>query len=278
MDWNKTKSIFIVVFLILNVFLYWQYLSAYNDAQRVELLSEKKIESILQDEKITYKALPENISEAPYISAKVKKYSLSELPDPQSISYKLTTEVSIQATLSRPVSMGTNITALKLNDFLNQYVYEGSQFKLWEINEEQRTATFFQIVNNHVLYYNVNGYVKVHWNSKNEIFMYEQAMLEKVDPLKQKKIIAPLQIIDELYSENLLKTGSEIVDMKLGYSSLLQITQTQLQLFTPTWEVRVKVDGEHQTFFVNAVDPKVIEFTDQPLHEEVELGENDNEI
>ena len=276
MDWNKTKSIFIVVFLILNVFLYWQYLSAYNDAQRVQLLSEKKIESILQDEKISYKALPENISEAPYISAKAKKYNLSELPNPESVYYKLTTETSIQAILSKPVSLGKNITALKLNEFLEQYVYEGSQFKLWEINEEQRTATFFQIVNNHLLYYNVNGYVKVHWNSKNEVFMYEHAMIEKIEPLKQKKIIAPLQIIDELYSKNLLKTGANIVDMKLGYSSLLQMPQAQL--FTPTWEVRVKVDGEYETFFVNAVDPKVIDFTEQPLHEDKELGENDNAI
>ena len=276
MDWNKTKSIFIVVFLILNVFLYWQYLSAYNDAQRVQLLSEKKIESILQDEKISYKALPENISEAPYISAKAKKYNLSELPNPESVHYKLTTETSIQAILSKPVSFGKNITALKLNEFLEQYVYEGSQFKLWEINEEQRTATFFQIVNNHLLYYNINGYVKVHWNSKNEVFMYEHAMIEKIEPLKQKKIIAPLQIIDELYSKNLLKTGANIVDMKLGYSSLLQMPQAQL--FTPTWEVRVKVDGEYETFFVNAVDPKVIDFTEQPLHEDKELGENDNAI
>lgn len=276
MDWNKTKSIFIVVFLILNVFLYWQYLSAYNDAQRVQLLSEKKIESILQDEKISYKALPENISEAPYISAKAKKYNLSELPNPESVYYKLTTETSIQAIMSKPVSLGKNITALKLNEFLEQYVYEGSQFKLWEINEEQRTATFFQIVNNHLLYYNINGYVKVHWNTQNEVFMYEHAMMEKIEPLKKKKIIAPLQIIDELYSKNLLKTGANIVDMKLGYSSLLQMPQAQL--ITPTWEVRVKVDGKYETFFVNAVDPKVIDFTEQPLHEDKELGENDNAI
>ena len=264
---------FIGVFLILNIFLYSQYLSAYNKFQRVELLIEKKIESILNDENIKYENLPMNISEAPYISAQVKKYTLSELPVRENLHYKLLTESQLQATISKPVSLGEDVTTLKLNEFVQQFVYEGSQFKLWEIDKEMGTATFFQNVQSHMLYYNVNGYVKIYWNSNNEIFMYEQAMLEKVESLEpQEKIVAPLQIIDELYNENLLKTGAEIVDMKLGYSSLVQITQTQL--FTPTWEVRVKTDDEQHTFFVNAVEAKVIEFSEQQIQEEdEELGE-----
>lgn len=277
LDWNKTKSIFIVVFLILNVFLYHQYLTGYNEAQRVELLSEKKIESILNDENITYKDLPQDIYEAPYISAKVKNYTLDELPVKQSVSYKLITESQMQAFIATPVSLGQDITSLKLNEFVEQFVYNGSQFKLWEIDEEARVATFFQVVNNQTLYYNVNGYVKIYWNDKQEIFMYEQAMLEKVEPLEQQeKIVAPIQVIDELYTENLLTAGAEIVSMKLGYSSLVQLTQTQL--FTPTWEVRVKADGEEQIFFVNAVDSKVIEFNEKPLQEDEELGDNENAI
>ena len=277
MDWNKTKSIFIVVFLILNVFLYWQYLDAYNEAQRVELLSEKKIDSILNDENITYKDLPLDISEAPYISAQVKTYNLNELPKIPNVNYKLMTENQLQAIIIKPVSLGTDITTIKLTEFLQQFVYKGSEFSIWEIDVDARIATFFQNVNGHTLYYNVNGYVKIYWNVDNEIFMYEQAMLEKVTIEDKQKIVAPLQVIDELYTENLLKTGAEIVDMKLGYSSLIQLTQGPL--FTPTWEVRVKSDGEQQTFFVNAVDPKVIEFGEQPIDEEdEELGENDNAI
>ena len=274
MDWNKTKTIFIVVFLILNVFLYSQYLTANNEAKKVELLIEKKIELILKDENIKYSNLPNNITEAPYVSAKVKNYSLDDLPLKQNVHYKLLTENHLQATFTKPVPMGDDVTTTLLTEFLTQHVYEGSQFKLWEINEEAGSAIFFQKVNNHTLYNNMNGYVTIYWNTDNEIYMYEQAMLEKIDPLEQQeKIIAPLQIIDELYSENLLKTGAEIVDMKLGYSSLVQLTQAQL--FTPTWEVRVKVDGEEQTFFVNALEAQIIEFNEQALQEEEneEIGE-----
>ena len=275
MDWSKTKTIFIVVFLILCVFLYWQYLGTYNEAQNVGLLGEKKIESILKEENIQYSNLPMDIQEAPYISAKVKQYTLNELPIKQNLKYTLVDDTHLQAVISKPVSLGPEVTNTMLNEFLNQFVYEGTQFKLWEIDTEAKTALFFQQVNGHTLYYNMNGYVKIYWNAENEIFMYEQAMLEKIEPLEQQEnVIAPIKIIDELYSENLLKTGAEIVSMKLGYSSLVQLTQTQLFLFTPTWEVRVKTDDDEQTFFVNAVEAKVIDFNEKPLEEEnEEIGE-----
>ena len=78
MDWSKTKSIFIGVFLILNVFLYTQYLNTYNEAQKLELLgTNNDIEARLKEENIKYGDLPESIDTAPYISAKVKKYSFS---------------------------------------------------------------------------------------------------------------------------------------------------------------------------------------------------------
>ena len=41
MDWSKSKSIFIVVFLILNIFLYTQYVDVYTQSQKVEVLSKK---------------------------------------------------------------------------------------------------------------------------------------------------------------------------------------------------------------------------------------------
>ncbi len=77
MDWSKTKSIFIGVFLILNVFLYSQYLNTYNEAKKLELLGKRQdIEAQLKEENITYITLTESIETPPYISAKGKKISL----------------------------------------------------------------------------------------------------------------------------------------------------------------------------------------------------------
>ena len=47
--------------------------------------------------------------------------------------------------------------------------------------------------------------------------------------------------------------------MNLGYSTLVQLTQTQV--FAPTWEVRVKdAEGQVEEYFVNAFEGKILEF------------------
>lgn len=48
MDWNRTKSIFIFVFLILNIFLYTLYVNRYNEAKDIEVPGEKTIEARLK--------------------------------------------------------------------------------------------------------------------------------------------------------------------------------------------------------------------------------------
>ena len=43
MDWNKTKTIFIIVFSILNVFLLSLYLGRYNESQQMDKPSDTPI-------------------------------------------------------------------------------------------------------------------------------------------------------------------------------------------------------------------------------------------
>ena len=262
MDWSKTKSIFIGVFLILNVFLYAQYVNTYSEAKNLELLGKSNdIEARLKEENITYVELNESIETPPYISAKVKKYSLDQLPANSNQNYRVINDYKLAVTFKAPIKLISTKQETTLNDFLRQYVYEGQSFELWEIDEEARTATFFQRINDRVLYYNENGEVKVYWNENGEVFMYEQSMLENIEEIERKKPIwTPLQVLQTLYAKNLLKPNSHITTVKLGYSTLIRVTQTQV--LTPTWKVRVQVaDGKEEQYFVNAIDGKVIDIT-----------------
>ena len=78
MDWNRTKSIFIFVFLILNIFLYSLYVNRYNEAKDIEVPGEKTIEARLKDDNITYGTLPNNIESASYMTAQVHKFTTDE--------------------------------------------------------------------------------------------------------------------------------------------------------------------------------------------------------
>src|SRR6056297_2871852 len=53
LDWSKTKSIFIIVFLILDIFLLTLFINKYNESQ-YDFLGETKFEDRLQVDNIKY--------------------------------------------------------------------------------------------------------------------------------------------------------------------------------------------------------------------------------
>lgn len=261
MDWSKSKSIFIVVFLILNIFLYTQYINVYKQGQEVEVLGEKTIESNLKEDNITYVTLPTDIEKVSYISGKVRNFEEDELPSSNIVNYDILDDHFVEGTVINPVKLNDSSDEKEFKEFVNLNVYEGAKYKFWRINEEEKYALFFQNVEDRALYYNSSGYLKVYWNDNQEIFKYEQTMLDKIEELEQEEnAFPPIQVLQALYSKNLLKSDSRITGIKLGYSTLVQLTQTQV--FAPTWEVTVRnADGETEEYFVNAVEGKVIELS-----------------
>lgn len=239
--------------------MYSQYLNSYSEAQKVGVLGEKTIEPRLKEDNITYVTLPSNIETASYISGKVKNFHSTELPYFTNQNAEIENESKLIVKLNNPIKLKSLGDKESFTEFLHMYVYEGASYALWSVDKEKREAIFFQHVNDRTLFYNVSGFVKIYWNLDEEVYMYEQTMLEKLEELEQQEnIFEPIQIIQVLYAENLLKADSRITSMKLGYSTLVQLTQTQV--FAPTWEVRVHTkDGEVEEYFVNAVEGKVID-------------------
>lgn len=258
MDWNRTKSIFIVVFLILNIFLYWLYLNRYNDSRNVGVLGEKNIEARLKDDNITYVILPNDIESASHISGKVHNFTNADFPSPNQ-QLHTTDGTRASVVFSKPVELQDISEDASFTEFVRTNIEEGASYSLWEVDREERVATFFQKENGRILYYNMSGELKIYWNANNEVTMYEQTMIDNIEEMEQEdSILPPLQVIQILYVKGLLKPDSRIVQMRLGYSTLVYYTQTQL--LVPTWEVRVKLpDGEIEEYFVDAVEDKVIE-------------------
>lgn len=259
MDWSKSKTIFIVVFLILSIFLYTQYLDVYRQGQQVEVLGEKTIESKLKDDNITYSSLPNNVEEVSYLSGKVRNFTKDTILNSSLVVTKIIDQHIVESVFYEPIKIESVSEEKSFTDFAHQYVLDGKNYVLWEINKEERTALFFQKINDRTLYYNSSGYVKLYWNVNDEIYKIEQTMLDKIEEIKKEVAFLPIQILQALYSKGLLPMDSRIVSMNLGYSTLVQTTQTQV--FAPTWEVRVRnAEGVVTEHFVNAIEAKVIDF------------------
>lgn len=269
LDWNKTKTIFIIVFSILNVFLYWLYLDRYNEWQDVEVLGDSSIEERLQAENIRYDSVPDKTTKETYVSGNVRVFKANEIKPIDNQSFEILDNTELVSTFKEPVPLGSLEETAGLIDFVNKNVFEGASYELFEIDDEENVAVFFQKINGRPIFFNQNALLKVYWNEDNEVFKYEQtAFKEQKDNFGQSEdLLADKRAVEVLYTRNLLKPNSTIKSISLGYSTLVQLTETQV--FAPTWRVRVELqDGTREDYFVNAVEGKIIEFNKES--EEVE--------
>lgn len=273
MDWSKSKTIFIVVFLILNIFLYTQYVDLYNQGQNVEVLGERTIDAKLKDDNITYNSLPNNVESVSYYSGKMRNFNENKIDSYQHLDLEVVDNSILLATFHMPIPLKDMELEDAVKDFVSLYIQESDKYVLWEIDEEEKAATFFQKIDNRTLYYNSNGYLKIYWNEDKEVENYELTMFEKLEKLEQEEsTIPPIQVLQALYNRSLLKPDARVIGMDLGYSTLVQLTQTQV--FAPTWEVVVRnSDGVVERHYVNAVEGKVLEIQNSLL---VEFDEEEN--
>ena len=261
-----------MVFLILNIFLFSSYVNRYNDSRNVGVLGEKNIEARLKDDNITYVPLPNAIESAAYISGKVHNFTSDEFVglDQQVNTFDGS---KLRVVYLKPIKLRNIEEDASFTEFIQEYVQDAANYTLWEVDREKRVATFFQKTKDRILYYNMSGTLKVYWNENNAVTIYEQTMIDNIEEMEQQQsIVPPIQIIQALYGKGLLKPDSHIMQMNLGYSTLVYFTQTQV--LVPTWEVRVKLsDGEIEEYFVTADEAKIIEIqADKQEAEEEDWG------
>ncbi|MEK4247803.1 two-component system regulatory protein YycI [Psychrobacillus sp. FSL K6-2684] len=257
MDWSKTKTIFIIVFSILNVFLFTLYLNRYTEGQNIEVLSSTTVEERLAIDNINVsKASSVMVEDAYYVSGSVHKFESQEIEKLENQTIEFKPESQIVGTFIEPLPITEEN---KLEKLVQDNIIKGSSYGLWKIDEENRNATFFQKVNDRLVYYNQKARLVVYWNEENELVRYEQTMLDNLEDYSESKNLLPtIQAMSNLYSKGLLVANSTVTDISLGYSTLVQ--QADTQVFAPTWRILVeREDGKIDEHFVNAVEGRIIE-------------------
>ncbi|REB08136.1 transcriptional regulator [Sporosarcina sp. BI001-red] len=272
MDWSKTKTIFIIVFSILNVLLYSLYLNRNDNIENLEVMAKTSMEDILKQENITYKLPPFVDKEASFVSADVVDFNKESLKDLKGQKTYIMSDNLLRSTLTDKITL-EEVKKDDFKSFLSQYVLNGTEYVLWNMDEEQKKAFFFQQFDGRPIYHSPSAMLVVSWNEDEKIQSYEQRMLQDFANFNKKNLLSPLEIIGSLASRGLLKQDSEVTSVKMGYSTLVRLTETQV--FAPTWDVQVKLkNGEKEHHFLSANEGKVIEFElDKDTEEDEEQSE-----
>jgi regulatory protein YycI of two-component signal transduction system YycFG len=268
LDWSKTKSIFIVVFSILNVFLYFLYLDQHQLGENVQVAGRTSIEDLMKSENITYNLPQVTKKDFSHIYADVKSFSEDELESLEDQTIDIVDNTSIESEMTTPVSIRNDKEEIHFKDFLAKYVWHGAEYELWGINEDRHKAVFFQKVDGEPIFYSPNAMLTIYWDEDYEVTHYEQRMLEEFSSEKLKKdLMTQDEAVGSLVTRGYLKRDSKVSKVTSGYSATL--VSTKNQVFAATWNIRVELkDGTIEDYFINAIEGNVIDFQLEESEEE----------
>lgn len=255
MQWNQIKSLFILCFLVLNIYLVYLVLDKQNEADiGVIERDNPKIEEQLESEDITYKDLPTIEDEESFLSVEQKKFDSKNKKSLESMSNQETSiidDTMILSKFKKPIKIPDKPSADTLDHLVTTDMLYADEYNYWGWNEEYNVLMFFQEKDDRPIYFNRSGLIIVFLNDDNEAIAYTQTMLGEAEEEEEKKsLIQPIKAIETLYLENQLNSGEEVTDMKMGYHTRVPLSDG-VQVFVPTWKVNIDSD---RNYFVNAIE------------------------
>lgn len=258
MQWSQIKTLFILCFLLLNVYLLVQYVDKQKQAD-LGLLerADSTIEEKFEQENIKFNKLPnlsERDTEETFIAVKQKKFTDSEMKKIDDLDNQLAVLINktfIISEMNKSIQVPSNASGDEITSLVKRITTQSNEYKYWDWNKERNVLIFFQEKNGRTVYYNQSGLLLVFLNNNNEVDYYTQTMLGDEEPrTEKKKIIKPIKVLDTLYKSSDLNSGEEVIDTVLGYHTRVPLANG-VQVFVPTWKVNV---NNERDYFVNAIE------------------------
>lgn len=259
MDWKHATSLFIFVFLIINIALGFIY---HEKIQRANIVEDAVSERIdFEKENIKLPKLPSAKDEMMnIISAKSAGFTEDSSDfDKESDELKtvFTNEVKPTIKLER-IDEAAIVKGLKT--FISKEIDKGNEYTLSGIDRKQRTLYFDQVYGKYPILSNDKAQLTFQYNNKNEVIRYKQTYLKDIQEglgknNEKKKVIPAKEAIEVLYYQTALERGDTVTSVRLGYYSIVR--EVRGQVLKPTWQIAVlKADGTSNTYYVDAVNPE----------------------
>lgn len=255
MQWSQIKNVFILAFLLLNVYLIYQFNEKREQADvPVFEQHESTIEYQLELENIEISDLPEGDLKETYISVNQRLFTeeeFEEISDIEGQEMMLINRNLIATVFEEPIPMSEEDSTEEIEEILGEYILFPEEYSYWDWNKDANIIMFFQNKRERSIYFNQNGLVLFYLNDENDVIAYTQTMLDDVTQRQEEKtLIKPLTAIEILYNENNLNDGDKITEVNIGFHTRVPLENGE-QIFVPTWKVVVNDDRD---YFVNAIE------------------------
>lgn len=256
MQWSQIKTIFIIFFLALNVYLIIQYIEKQGQTgANVLHREESTIEDQLATDNITYGKLPDEDLEESFISVEQKTFTDEEIVQLNQLKNQRTTTIInkrlIISQYDKPIAISQNQSTKEIEELTKDTFIYPDEYSFWNWNKDLNVLIFFQNKQDRPVYYNNNGIVLLFLDDNDETLFYVQTMLGDAESRRDRQsLIQPMEAIETLYNNNELYPNDEISKVEIGFHTRVPLDDG-IQVFVPTWKITV---NDERRYFVNAME------------------------
>ena len=261
MNWKRTKTLFIFVFILVNILLVMIYIDKVNKAQINDAESGNNVNFQQEEIKVPTDVLNKKVKDTKLAQITARSKDFSSYAKEHSSLDTSDKDKTLEGDIDKTVKVSDkNLKDIK--DFIADSIYNGKQYQLSDLSSDKITyeQTFegYPIMNNNKarLTFNLNDGKATNYNqtAMNNIHIAEGSNSTK------KQVISPRKAVEALYFNRYLKRNDHVIDSRLGYYSVFK--ETNVQLLQPNWEIKLKHHGKDniETYYVEAAtkNPKVI--------------------
>ncbi|WP_080871923.1 two-component system regulatory protein YycI [Oceanobacillus timonensis] len=257
MQWSHIKTLFILSFLVLNVYLLFQFIGKQEEMDFPELeVSDMNLDEELDQENITVSAdVDFEVPELSYISSSQKEFSRSEISDLNDIddieAEKSMDDKLLTVEFDSPLEIPEDLEQGELSDLVSPYVLNASEFSFGTWNHDLNIIVFFQNKEDYPIYLNQHAMLTFYVNDDREITHYTQTMVGDANTQGSTDLNTPMIAIGSLYHNRFLNTEEDVTDVTYGYYSRIEEEGEGTQVFAPTYKITV---DDERDYFVNAAE------------------------
>ncbi|WP_282141058.1 two-component system regulatory protein YycI [Cytobacillus oceanisediminis] len=262
MDWSKIKTIFILTFLVLDIYLMYEFFKL-KEASEFEPIEQASLEKQLKGADITFdEPLPKSNPKDRYLRAKPVEFDIEDLEGDTRLEGQeitITEGTTLNSVLDESIKISDKFSPSELSAFIKNRVLFGDQYRFWEKPENSNKITYYQEFEGKMFYMNLNGELTFYLNDENEIVSYKQTLLTKIESKEEsEKVIQPIKAVETLYKNGSLQPKSKITNVELGYFTFVHLSSSQL--LTPAWRF---VINDEENLFVDAFEGKIIKLNNE---------------
>jgi regulatory protein YycI of two-component signal transduction system YycFG len=262
MDWSKIKTIFILTFLVLDIYLMYEFFKL-KEASEFEPIAQASLEKQLKNADITFEEpLPKSNPKDRYLRAKPVEFDIEELEGDTRLEGQeitITEGTTLNSVLDESIKISDKFSPSELSAFIKNRVLFGDQYRFWEKPENSNRITYYQEFEGKMFYMNLNGELTFYLNDENEIVSYKQTLLTKIESKEEsEKVIQPIKAVETLYKNGSLQPKSKVTNVELGYFTFVHLSSSQL--LTPAWRF---VINDEENLFVDAFEGKIIKLNNE---------------